>query len=365
MTDKVLAAVAIGTKRTELREFDIPEAAPGAGLLRVEAVGVCGTDWSWYASESQKPQVLGHHTVGRIAEIGEVASLRWGVEEGDRVALEEYIPCGHCAWCRTGEFRLCDATDPWLGGIRYGITSVSTEPSLWGGFSQYQYLHPNSVLHKMPEHVPAAEAALTLPMSNGIEWVCLEGGTTIGSTVVIQGPGQLGLACVIAAKEAGAGRIILSGVSRDARRMELARMLGATDTVDVQCEDLVERVTHITDGEMADLVIDAASGGPSTVIAATEAARKGGTVLLGGFKHATIPDFYSDQLISKRLTVKGVRGHGYDSVEMAVRLIASEKHPLNELCTHLYSLRETDEALKTLGGEGVPDAVCVTVAPWK
>jgi threonine dehydrogenase-like Zn-dependent dehydrogenase len=364
MTEKVLAAVAVEGERTELLELDMPDIPPDAGLLRLEAAGVCGSDWPAYLKKSQEPRILGHENVGRIAKLGRIAAKRWGVKEGDRVALEEYLPCGHCEICRAGEFRLCDTTDPWMGGIRYGSTPISVPPSLWGGYSQYQYLHPNSVLHKVPSHVPAAEAALALPLANGVEWACCEGGAGLGKTVVIQGPGQQGLGCVLAASEAGAACIIISGLSADSKRLELARKLGAHHTVDVQRADLKERVAEITGSKMADIVIDVSSGGPSTVISAMELAKKRGTVILAGKKHRPIPELHSDNLISKYLTLKGVRGHSYASVELALQSIASEKYPLHEMCTHKYSLSEVDQALRTTGGVGAPDAIHVTVIPW-
>lgn len=365
MSEKVLAAVAVHVERTELLELDMPDIPPDAGLLKLEAAGVCGSDWPAYLKKAQEPRILGHENVGFIAKLGRIAAKRWGVKEGDRVALEEYLPCGHCEICRTGEFRLCDFTDPWMGGIRYGSTPISVPPSLWGGYSQYQYLHPNSVLHRVPSHVPATEAALALPLANGIEWACREGGAGVGKTVVIQGPGQQGLGCVLAAKEAGAACIIVSGLSADSKRLEVARKLGADYTVHVQGEDLRERVMQITGNRMADVVIDVASGGPSTVISAMELAKKRGTILLAGKKHQPIPELHSDNLISKYLTLKGVRGHSYASVELALQFIASRKYPLREMCTHKYSLREVDQALKTTGGVGAPDAIHVTVLPWQ
>ncbi len=365
MTEKVLAAVAVRVERTELLEINMPDIPLDAGLLKLEAAGVCGSDWPAYLKKSQEPRILGHENVGVIAKVGRIAAKRWGVKEGDRVALEEYLPCGHCEICRTGEFRLCDFTDPGMGGIRYGSTPISVPPSLWGGYSQYQYLHPNSVLHKVPGHVRAAEAALALPLANGIEWACREGGVGMGRTVVIQGPGQQGLGCVLAAKEAGAACIIVSGLSGDSKRMELARKLGAHYTVDVQREDLRERVAQTTHNRMADVVVDVASSGPSTVISAMELTKKRGTVVLAGKKHQPIPELHSDNLISKYLTVKGVRGHSYASVELALQFIASGKYPLGEMCTHQYSLSEVDQALRTTGGVGAPDAIHVTVIPWQ
>lgn len=363
MAEKSLAAVAIDAKNTEIREFEIPDIPPDAGILKVEVSGVCGSDWPSY-KKSEGERILGHEVVGYIYKIGDIASKRWGVKEGDRVALEEYLPCGNCDYCRSGEFRLCDYTDKWKGGIRYGSTSIHVAPSLWGGYSQHMYLHPNSVFHKVPNHVPSAEAALALPLGNGIEWACVEGKAGIGKTIVIQGPGQQGLACVLAAKQAGAECIIVSGLSADSKRFEIARKLGADYTIDVQQEDIKERVAQITGEKMADAVIDVASGGTATVTLALELARKRGTVILAGSKHQLIPQYPSDTLISKYLTVKGVRGHSYASVEKAIQFIASGKYPLSELCTHEFGLYEVDTALRSVGGEGVPDPIHVSVNPW-
>jgi threonine dehydrogenase-like Zn-dependent dehydrogenase len=148
--------------------------------------------------------VLGHETVGVIERAGAEARKRWGLEEGDRVALEEYLPCGHCAYCRAGDFRLCEATDWRSGGLRYGTTPISVPPGLWGGYAQYQCLHPGTVFHRVPDGLEGRHAALALPIANGIEWAYLHGCAGPGDVVLIQGPGQQGLACVAAAREAGA-----------------------------------------------------------------------------------------------------------------------------------------------------------------
>lgn len=364
MTESVLAAVQIGAKKTEVRSFPVPQIDEDAGLLKVEISGVCGSDWPDYKKDT-RPRILGHEVVGRIEKIGKYARSRWGVKEGDRVALEEYLPCGHCERCRSGEFRLCAATDKWNGGIRFGFTSVEEKPSLWGGYSQYLYLHPNSVFHKVPEHVPANQAALALPLGNGIEWTINEGQAGPGKTVLIQGPGQQGLSCVLAAKQAGADCIIVSGLTADEQRFAIAKQFGADYIIDVEKEDIQKRVSEITNGKMADLVIDVASGGTVTVTLALELVKIRGTVIIAGKKHQEIPGFYSDKLMSKYITMKGVRGHSYDSVEKAIQLIAYGKYPIHKMCTHDFGLHEVDQAIKTVGGEGVANAIHVSVDPWK
>jgi len=373
----VAAAVAAAPGTTELREFPEPAIPSDGGLLRIEAAGVCGSDVPAYR-RIREPTILGHENVGRIEALGPAARERWGFDVGDRVLIEEYLPCGHCAWCRSDDFRLCDATDIWMGGMRYGTTPVSVAPALWGGFSRYQYLHPRSVLHRVPDDVPAELAALAIPLSNGLQWVLREARAAYGSVVVIQGPGQQGLACVVAAKLAGAARIVISGLASDARRLEVARLLGADDTVVVGADSpaangnaLVENadalavhVREVTDGRMADVVIEASSGGPATVSAAIRLARKRGSVVLCGEKHSPVPDFDADAVVSRVLRIAGVRGHGYASVEDALALITSRRFPLDAMCTDSFALNDVDRAIRRLAGESGSDAIHVTVLPW-
>ena len=101
MSNTILAAVALTQKQVELREFDRPEIQADTGILKVEKTGVCGSDWPYFLNypASKGPLVLGHETVGYVTGLGVSAAKRWGVKEGDRVALEEYLPCGHCHYC--------------------------------------------------------------------------------------------------------------------------------------------------------------------------------------------------------------------------------------------------------------------------
>src|SRR5215207_79726 len=229
MADKSRASVLVAPKEFELMQLDVPETGPDDGLLKLQACGVCGSDVHGYQRLEPGPRILGHENVGVVARVGSEAARRWGVQEGDRVALEEYIPCGACKWCRSDDFRFCPQTDIGGSGPRlwYGSTAMAIEPALWGGYSEYMYMHPNAVVHKMPAHVAAAHAAAFLPFSNGVEWAYQYGGVGLGKSILIQGPGQQGLACVNAAREAGAASIIVSGLARDARRLEIARSLGA------------------------------------------------------------------------------------------------------------------------------------------
>jgi threonine dehydrogenase-like Zn-dependent dehydrogenase len=364
----VQAAVNVAPLVTELQRLPRPEVMPDSGLLRVEATGVCGSDWPFYQTLAQArgPVILGHETVGRVEAMGPIAEARWGVKEGDLVALEEYIPCGHCRYCLGGMFRLCKATDWRLGHMRYGATAMSVAPGLWGGYGEYQYLHLNTVFHRVPAGVSARHAALALPLSNGIEWTYLQGGAGPGQTVVIQGPGQQGLACVVAAREAGAAQIIVTGLGTptDRWRLALAKALGAHHTIDIEQADLLQSVADLTGGEMADLVIDCASGGTEAVVSAIQLARLQGRVLLGGPKHRKVPQFDSDRIISRFLTVQGMRGHSYPAVELALQLIAANRHDVRRMSTHRFGLADTDLALRSIAGQGVENPVHMVIEPW-
>jgi threonine dehydrogenase-like Zn-dependent dehydrogenase len=365
--------------KTETREFPLPEVGDDDALMRVEAAGVCGSDWLFFGGvatpgrkppHEQQPRIQGHENVGRIARIGERASRRWAVKEGDRVAVEEFIPCGNCRLCRTGNYRLCDATDATVGAeegtyLRYGGVPIKVPPALWGGYSQYQYLHPNSLIYKIKEDVPSSIAPLFIPLSNGIRWTTQEAGVGVGGTVVVQGPGQHGLGCVVAARAAGAACIIVAGLSKDERRLEVARRLGATHTVVADTEDLAERVREITAGEMADAVILTAGGAAEAVAAAPDLLRKLGVLILAGASYGPVASFPSSKLQHKELTLKGVRGHDVRSVEPAIALIESQQFPLELMCTHTFALNEVAEAISTVGEREDEDAIHVTVLPWK
>ena len=369
MSDKALAALKVAPSTTELREMDLPVMPPDAALMKVEVAGVCGTDVSQYRLPLRAgPLIMGHENVGYLARVGSLFAAHKGVTEGDLMFLEHYLPCGHCEWDHMGEYRHCAATE-WFydpKAIRYGYTSTDIAPALWGGFSHYLYLPLNAVLHKVPKSLTAEEAGLATPMSNGIQWALMDAGVSYGSTVLIQGPGQQGLCCVMAAKYAGAAKIIVTGTSRDARRLEVATALGADVTIDVATENAVARVLESTDNRGVDVVVDCTSGGGTApVLLGIEVTkRRGGTMVVQGDGNQTFPDFPMGRLTRKGMTLKSARGHSYRAVEMGLQLLASHQFPLDLITTHRFGLSEVDYAIKSVGGQGAPDAIHVSVMPW-
>ncbi|HVR78389.1 MAG TPA: alcohol dehydrogenase catalytic domain-containing protein [Acidimicrobiia bacterium] len=368
MRETVLAAVRTGPGRIELREFPLPEVDEDAALLRMEVAGICGTDVKMYrAPRITDPVIMGHENIGVIARAGRKFVERKGVEEGDRVFVEHYIGCFNCEWCHLGEYRHCWATD-WRynpDALRYGYTSAERPPYLWGGFAQYMYLPWNSVIHKVPDSIPAELAGIATPLSNGIEWALFDCRVGYNSSVLIQGPGQQGLSQVVACKQAGASLIIVTGTSRDHARMEVAKELGADHVIDVQREDPLERIREITGGEGVDVVLDCTSrAGTAPILLGVDALkRKGGTLLIQGEPDA-FPDFPIKQITEKAITIKSARGHSFKACELAIEQLASRRFPLELLTTHRYGLAEVDHAISAIAGEGPEGVIHVSLLPW-
>jgi threonine dehydrogenase-like Zn-dependent dehydrogenase len=170
-----------------------------------------------------------------------------------------------------------------------------------------------------------------------------------GDTVLILGPGQRGLACVVACREAGAGAILVTGLAADARKLALAREFGADHTIDVEHEDVRRRVRELTDGRGADVVVDVTSYATAPVAEALDYAAPGGRVILAGTKgFAPIPQFVSDKLVLKEITLRGAIGVTSSGYASAIRLLESGKVPLERMHTHDFALRDAELAIRTL-----------------
>jgi threonine dehydrogenase-like Zn-dependent dehydrogenase len=246
----------------------------------------------------------------------------------------------------------------------YGFTSLKVKPGLWGGYSEYVYLDPHALIHKIADSVPTETAPFYVPLSNGIRWTQLEGGVGIGSTVAILGPGGQGLACVVAAREAGAANIIITGRARDNDRLDLAQELGAHHAINVDAtKEVVELVADLTGGRMADAVINVTAYAPGALAQAVDLAAFGGTIVVAGEAHGDATEFNPDLLFLKELTIKGVRGRTAREMKTAIKILESNRYPLHKLATHHFTLDEVDMAIRTVGGQGAAGSIHVSVLP--
>src|SRR5438093_8579 len=265
------AVVQTAPRRLELRELPVPEIDDDSALLRIEACGICGSDAEQYAGvlPVRLPVVPGHEPLGVIERIGDRAAKRWGVDVGDRVAVESIIRCGHCRACIGGRYQLCR-----------------------------------------------------------------------------------GRASVVAARAAGADTIIVTGLSRDARKLALARELGADHVIDVEREDARARVRELTGGRGAEVVIEVTANAPEPVAEALHYVAAGGRIVLAGVKGLkAVPDFVSDLVVVKEITIRGAFAVTSRAYESAIRLIESGRVPLEKMHTHDFPLEDAERAIQTLAGE--------------
>jgi threonine dehydrogenase-like Zn-dependent dehydrogenase len=335
-------------RRLEPRELPVPEIGAGEALLRVEACGICGSDYEQFEGvlRTPVPVIPGHEPVGTLEAIGDDAARRWGVDVGERVAVENLISCRFCDACLAGRYSLCRTRRI------YSYIPLSVGHGLWGAYAEYMLLDPNSVVHRIDRRVPPELATLFNPLGAGFRWAVELPETGPGDTVLVLGPGQRGLASVIASREAGASRILVSGLAADARKLALALELGADHVIDVENEDLRRRVRELTDGRGADVVIEVTSYATAPVAQALDCAAPGGRVILAGTKgFAPIPDFVSDKIVLKEISVRGAIGVTSSGYAAAIRLIESGRLPLEKLHTHDFPLREAERAIRTLARE--------------
>jgi len=359
------AVVLEAPQRMVLKEFPLPKIGPQEGLLKVEMVGVCSSDVGIYRGKASRtsrpyPIIMGHEIFGTIAEIGEEASKKHSVKIGDRAIVEYAFGCGECFYCLRGDYIHCESS------LTYGsMISCKEPPHLWGAYSEYLYLPPRAMIHKVRDDLlPEVGVLICAVLGNGIRWLRTIGGISSGESIVILGPGQQGLAGVIVAKEAGAERIVITGMTKDRARFELAKIFGANETIDVEKMNPLERVKKITQGKMADLVMDV-TGNPKGAMTAIDLVKKKGTVILPGLygMDREIP-LILDKIVFKEVRVQGVFSHDFRSVRLAIQLAESKKYPLEKMVTHRFPLEEAEKAIKVAGGEITgEDPIKVVITP--
>jgi len=332
----------------EARSLPVPEIRDDTALLRVEACGICGSDYEQYEGmlRTPIPAVPGHEPLGRIEAIGDAAARRWGVDVGDRVAVETMVSCHTCTTCLGGAYHLCGRKKI------YSYVPLSQEPGLWGAYSEYMHLDAGSVIHKIDPTLPVEHAVMFNPLGAGFRWGVEMPGTSPGDTVAILGPGQRGLACVVACRSAGADQIFVTGLAADDKKLALARRFGADATIDVDAEDPVRRIRELTNGRGVDIVVDVSSYATAPIVQAIDMVRPGGTVVLAGVKgFKAIPDFVSDKIVLKEVTVRGAIGVTSSGYRSAIRMLESRSTPLVEMHTHTFGLRDAELAIQTLARE--------------
>lgn len=366
MVQMVRAAVQTGPRRIEMREFAKPTIGDDDGILRVEANGICGSDVEIFAghigASDRPPFIPGHEPMGIVEEIGEVAASRWGVQAGDRVALEVIVPCRACTDCLTGRYQACR-----FRKYGHGVTDIDVAPHLWGGFAERMYLSPTSVMHRISNDLAPEVAAMYNPLGAGVRWAAQLGEIGLGDTVVILGSGQRGICAAAAAKSAGAGTVIITGLESDGHKLELAREFGADHTVVVDGDDgrdIVDAVSQITNGDMADVALDLTPMAAGPVTDALSVVRFGGLVVLAGLKGRREIPIVTDQIINRGLRIKGAFGVDATANKAAIALLESGRYPFEKLHTHTFGLDDVGLAIDTLSGTaGDGSAVHVSVHP--
>ncbi|WP_224450394.1 zinc-binding dehydrogenase [Haloprofundus salilacus] len=327
--ETMTALVNYESESVELQEVEVPEIKDGQALLRVEAVGVCGSDiHQWHGSNSWEvnyPVTLGHEFGGVIEEID---SDDDEFQPGDRVVsetaavIDEKNPLS-----RQGKYNL----DPTRLGFGYGVD---------GAMASYVAV-PERCLHHVPEGLPMEQAALTEPCSVAYNAVVENGDVKPGNDVLIIGPGQIGLLATTMAAESGASNVVVNGLPQDAERLETAYEMGATDTVEGELGDYVD---ELGDGLGFDCVIDA-SGVMATFETAMAAVRPNGHITKVGWGpqdlNATL-----DPIVGKGVTVQGSFSHNWSVWENVLTMLSTGQIDVEPIIGNVAPLSEWRECFE-------------------
>ena len=345
------AAILVAERRIEVRDVPLPDAAaPGGILLKVEGCGMCGSDIGQYEGETVQaglhgyPVIPGHETIGRIAELSEETSRLRGLKVGDRVAVHGTAPCGVCKACVAGG-RCSQA-------FYHGFRSLDEGSGLWGGYSEWMELSPRTTLYPVDGDLPIEDALLFNPLAAGYDWVIRLGEFQVGQSVLILGSGQRGLACVVAAVEAGASQIIVTGLARDDFKLDVARKLGTHVTLIAEDNDVARAVMDATGGRGVDLAIDTTPTSFQPIKDAIAAVRAGGTIVLGGIKgYKPMPEFPVDIFLHKQIRMIGALSSTAWATQQAIRAVESRRLPLHLLHSHRFDLDGVEHAIHLLAGD--------------
>jgi len=322
----------------EYGEIPQPEIADGQVLVRVEAVGVCLSDVEVYDGTRPEqyvsyPCIPGHEWCGTVVETG--GGVRH-LTVGDHVAVEGHNYCGRCFFCQHGQTNLCESYS------ELGFT-------LPGAYAEYVAVRAD-LAHPFSQSLSCELAALTEPASCAGHGI-LRAPVRPGETVVVIGPGTIGLLSAGWARALRAGRIIVIGLDRKSEG--LARAVGATDYLTV-AENPVEQVRALTNGRGADVVLEAA-GSPAAVALACDVARRGGTVVAAGVVGGSRPLTLESDLFSlKDLRVHGIFAYTSEIFQKTLRQIESGALDVRPFVTHRFPLEKFQQAFSLLKNRPEP-----------
>lgn len=349
-----------GPEQLRLVEKPVPEPGPAEVLVRIGAVAICGTDveiitkglpaWIQGGLPFNKNFTPGHEYMGTVAKIGA------GVDEygiGDRVAVEIHAGCGRCERCRMGMYTSCLNY-----GLNYGENNKGHRANGFttdGGFAEYAINHVNTLIH-VPEEMSDEEATLIVTAGTAMYGLDVLGGLIAGESLVVTGPGPIGLMSVAVGKALGAQPVILTG-TRDSR-LKMGMRLGADYVINVQKENPVQAVKRITGGKGVHYVIEC-SGAPNALNEAMDMVNRGGRICLAAFPGEPVPVDLA-KLVRNNIYVYGIRGEGKSATHRAAALMAQKRFDAKLMHTHTFPLEEVPTAFRYFR-ERIEDAIKVVV----
>jgi len=341
-------------------EKDVPVPGKAEVLVRIDAVAICATDLEviYHGPPAliqgglpfNKNWTPGHEYMGTVVALGP------GVDEyaiGDRISVEIHAGCGQCKRCRMGMYTSCHNY-----GLNYGDVDKGHRANGFttdGGFGQYQVNNINTLV-KIPDDMTDEEATLVVTAGTAMYGLTELGGLVAGESVVVTGPGPIGLLGVGVAKAMGANPVILTG-TRD-NRLEIGKKLGADYVVNVRKENAVEAVKKILGGKGADYVLEC-SAADNGLNDAMKMVNRGGKVCMAAFPHGEVPVDVA-HIVRNNIYVYGIRGEGKSATHRAQAFMEQKRFDAKLIHTHTFALEEVPTALR-YARERIDDAIKVVV----
>ncbi len=359
--EKMKAWVLGDPDQLTLIDKDVPVPGRAEALVRIDAVAICATDLEVISygtpaifeggAPFNKNFTPGHEYMGTIAALGP------GVDEfeiGDRVTVEIHAGCGQCKRCRMGMYTSCHNY-----GLNYGDMNKGHRANGFttnGGFAEYAINNINTMI-KVPDAMSDAEATLVVTAGTSMYGLTELGGLVAGESVVVIGPGPIGLLAVAVAKSLGASPVVLVGTREN--RNQIGLELGADVTIDARNEDVLARVKEIVGPKGADYVVDCA-GSETTVNQAVHMTNRGGKVCLAAFPKKPV-EFDLGYLAVNNIYLYGIRGEGRSATHRAMAFMADKRFDATKVHTHTFPMQDLPEALR-YARERVDDAIKVVVS---